>query len=290
MSRPPSNTYVGRFAPSPTGPIHIGTLVSAMASYLDARINNGKWLLRIEDVDRPREVSGSAESIIRFLDCAGFGWDDDIIYQSQRNDYYQHILQKLQEKDLTYPCECSRKQIANGIYRSICRDKQLSTRQPLAIRIKTDDKELVFNDRIKGQRSHRLLSQTGDFVIKRKDGLFAYQLAVVADDADCKVTDVVRGADLLDSTPRQIYLYRQLGMPEPSYAHTTLILDHNGNKFSKSQPGDKILKPQLDTLVTAWNLLQPEILSTKDFDSLDSFWAWAGSHWDIKHIKQDQIL
>jgi glutamyl-Q tRNA(Asp) synthetase len=283
-------SYTGRFAPSPTGPIHLGTLVAAMASFLDARIHDGHWLLRIEDIDRPREVAGAAGAIIRFLEQAGFEWNGSIVYQSQRDELYLAALEELTSLGMTYACDCSRSLTGPGIYPGYCRKLGKAANADMAIRITCDAREINFIDRIRGMQRHELQTETGDFVIRRRDGLFAYQLAVVVDDADSKVTDVVRGADLLDSTPRQIYLQQLLGLPKPLYAHTPLIIASDGKKLSKSLPDGKILTPDRETLVQAWNLLQPETVEAADFDNLRSFWAWASAHWQTERANRDQQL
>ncbi len=290
LHQPEACGYIGRFAPSPTGPVHMGTLVSAMAGYLDARRQRGKWLLRIEDLDRPREVAGAANAIIRFLEDAGFQWDDEIIYQSQRNAFYREALAQLDSLNMIYNCECSRKQLNSVVYPGNCRNKLIHSSAECAVRLKTSNDIICFEDRIRGKQQQNLLLDSGDFVIRRKDGLFAYQLAVVVDDAASGVTDIVRGADLLDSTARQIYLYRLLQQNVPRYAHTTLILDSEGNKLSKSSPGDNILKAEVATLTQAWNLLQPVTIAAADFTGTDSFWDWAIANWQYNSTRQDQTL
>jgi len=232
--------YVGRYAPSPTGPLHFGSLVAAVASYLDARSQNGDWLLRMEDIDSTRCRSQFADEIPRTLAAFGFHWDGDILVQSRRLDRYQLVLDQLKADGLTYACSCSRKEIADSstqgidgpVYGGICRDKGLS---PIgnAIRVRTTPEEICFDDRVQGRQCQRLENDIGDFVLKRRDGLFAYQLAVVVDDADQQVTHIVRGADLLDSTARQIYLQQRLGFPTPSYLHIPVVTNAEGQKLSK---------------------------------------------------------
>ena len=207
--------YIGRFAPSPTGPLHFGSLVTAVASYLDARSNQGKWLLRIEDLDKPREVPGAAANILSTLEAYGFEWDDTIMYQSQRNDAYENVFDTLKERQFVYPCTCTRKEIADSseqtgiegiIYPKTCLHQAIKEHQPIAWRIKTTNKLIHFKDTVQGDIKQNLSSEFGDFVFKRSDGQFAYQLAVVVDDAEQGITNIVRGADLLNSTTRQIYL------------------------------------------------------------------------------------
>ena len=287
-----SKPYIGRFAPSPTGPLHIGSLVAAMASYLDARAQQGKWLLRIEDLDPPREVPGSADSIITSLEQLGFEWDADITYQSHRHAYYEDAVEALIGDRTAYACKCSRKEIAEQLpadasylrYPGHCRHTSLAPVGKLAIRAVTEDAIINFNDRLTGKYSQNLDTEIGDFVIRRKDGFYAYQLAVVIDDADQQVTHVVRGMDLLDSTPRQIHLQQLLGLATPSYAHTPLVLDETGNKFSKSSHHGRPLSIDLESLLQAWHFLQQTQTNRNDFDTIPDFWQWAIEKWDINRL------
>lgn len=244
MPQSPSRPYIGRFAPTPTGPLHFGSLVCALASYLDAKHHGGKWLLRIEDIDPPREQPGAADSIKRTLEAHGLYWDGEVRYQSQRSEAYWDCLNELKKLDLIYPCNCTRARLANlnGPYDGHCRRHPPSTNEPCALRLKvTDlpeafrhiDNKIKFHDRVCGVQSEDTEKISGDFVIHRKDGFFAYQLAVVVDDIDQGITDVVRGDDLLDTTARQIFLCRILGKKPPSYAHIPVIKDVHGNKLSK---------------------------------------------------------
>ena len=233
--------YLGRFAPSPTGALHFGSLVAAAASWLDARAAAGRWLVRIEDLDVPRAQPGAAEEILRTLGALGLEWDGAVVYQSQRKALYQAALEKLGSR--TYWCGCSRREIADSslglaadgaqIYPGTCRAGIAAQRTPRALRLKVGDQPLVFTDRVQGPQQQVLARDVGDFVLQRADGQFAYQLAVVVDDADQAVSDVVRGADLLDSTPRQIYLQRQLGYPTPRYLHVPAAVNAAGEKLSK---------------------------------------------------------
>ena len=208
--------YRGRFAPSPTGDPHLGTLIAAVASYLQARVNKGEWLLRIEDVDTTRRVAGAADVMLRTLDKFGFEWDAEVIWQSKRSLVYEQALEQLNAAGLVFPCTCSRKLLAqtaveqSGIYPGTCRAQKLPFPHEHAIRIRVPDISVGFDDAIFGEYQQSLASECGDFVVKRRDGLFAYQLAVVVDDAEQGVTEIVRGADLLDSTPRQIFLQQCL--------------------------------------------------------------------------------
>ena len=240
--------YVGRFAPSPTGPLHFGSLVAAVASWLDARAAGGEWHLRIEDVDATRTVPGAEDGILRALESLGLAWDGPVVRQRDRTARYEEALAALRAKGLVYRCRCSRREIADSgthgldgiVYPGTCRALGLGPGVPGADRFRVDAQPLAFEDRLQGRQSQQLDRDIGDFVVKRRDGLFAYQLAVVVDDEDLGVTDVVRGADLMDSTPRQIALQRALGFPTPRYLHIP-VATRNGEKLSK-----QTLAPALD--------------------------------------------
>jgi glutamyl-Q tRNA(Asp) synthetase len=230
--------YAGRFAPSPTGPLHFGSLVAALASYMEAKSANGKWLVRMEDLDKPREQPGAADAILRALDALGLHWDGTVEYQSRRTHLYQQALARLQP--FTYPCGCTRNEIADStlgidgarVYGGVCRDGLPAGKTPRAIRIRAQG-EIRFADRLQGAQSQTLERDAGDFILWRADGQFAYQLAVVVDDAEQGITDVVRGADLLHSTARQIYLQQRLGYPGPRYLHVPVAVNAAGEKLSK---------------------------------------------------------
>ena len=234
-------TYVGRFAPSPTGPLHFGSLVAALASWLDARAAGGRWLVRIDDVDTTRTVQGAADDILRTLEAIGLAWDGEVAYQSRRTSLYEAALERLRAMGLVYRCRCSRKEIADSgitgaegaIYPGTCRELGLGTGVDGADRMRADAEPIAFVDRVQGPIRQSVAGDIGDFVLKRRDGLHAYQLAVVVDDADQGVTDVVRGADLLWSTPRQIALQRRLGFTTPRYLHFPVATNARGEKLSK---------------------------------------------------------
>lgn len=225
----------GRFAPSPTGPLHFGSLLAAFGSWLMARTAGGEWWVRIEDIDPPREVPGAAEAQLRTLDAFGLRSDGPVLRQSGRHALYREALDRLLAQGLAFRCRCSRSDLAasGGIHR---RCSAAATRDASAVRLRVpDDCAIGFDDAIHGRFAQDVAAEVGDVVLLRADGCWAYQLAVVVDDADQGVTDVVRGADLLDSTPRQILLQRALGLPNPRYAHLPLVLDAEGAKLSKSQ-------------------------------------------------------
>lgn len=231
--------YVGRFAPSPTGPLHFGSLVAALASFLDARHQDGLWLLRIEDLDPPRESPTAAREIMDQLKGLGMEWDGSVLYQSDRLDAYQEAMDTLRRQRDIYPCTCSRK-VAGPVYNGQCRGNDFNVNAPFAIRLFVGDMEVSFEDRIMGRQHYHLDKDVGDFIIKRKDGLFAYQLAVAVDDGFQAVTHVVRGADLLDSTPKQIAVCQRLGLGIPAYAHVPVILGADGNKLSKQTHAEPV--------------------------------------------------
>ena len=237
----PIPTYTGRFAPSPTGPLHLGSLYTALASYLDARFHHGHWLVRIDDIDSPRNASGASDNILRTLEHFELNWDGNVYYQSRQLNRYHAWFDFLKKKQRLYPCTCSRKMLRQsaltqshpGRYPGICKNKTFPQTLPYATRIRVENTTIVFYDVLHGVLSENLAAHQGDFIIKRKDQIFAYQFAVVIDDYEQHVTDIVRGADLLDSTPKQIYLQRQLGLPRTNYLHVPLIIDQHGNKLSK---------------------------------------------------------
>jgi glutamyl-Q tRNA(Asp) synthetase len=244
--------YVGRFAPSPTGPLHFGSLVAAVASWLDARASNGRWLLRIEDVDRPREQPGATAAILRSLEALGLYWDGVPVYQSARGARYDAALERLRLH--AYPCGCTRREIADSslgiasdgarIYPGTCRAGLPAGKEARALRLKVGVQRIEFEDRLQGPQAQSLDREVGDFVLKRADGMVSYQLAVVVDDAEQGVTDVVRGADLLDSTARQIFLQRLLGYPTPRYLHVPVAVDPAGEKLSKQTGAAAICDPK----------------------------------------------
>jgi glutamyl-Q tRNA(Asp) synthetase len=286
-----SNSYIGRFAPSPTGPLHAGSLVAALASYLDARAHGGVWLVRIEDIDEGRAVPGAAEDILTLLHALGMDSDREVVWQSRRKHLYQAAFDALAAH--AYPCGCNRREIADSrlgfapdggaIYPGTCREGLAPGRTTRSLRLRVPEPGgdvISFDDRFAGHVSQRLASESGDFVLKRADGYWAYQLAVVVDDADQGVTDIVRGADLLDSTPRQIFLQRLLGVPTPRYLHVPVVRNASGEKLSKQtgalavQPGDE--SAAVATLLDAARFLG---LPLQQADSLASFWQAAVPAW-----------
>jgi len=282
--------YVGRFAPSPSGPLHFGSLVAAVGSYLDAKSHQGAWLLRIEDIDPPREIPGAANKILSTLEQFGFQWDRTVLYQSTRQEAYETALKELANSGHTYRCSCSRKQISEQgvaglegiIYPGTCRKKTIkqSLIEARTIRLLTNNRSIRFTDRICGLQKQSLNQDIGDFVIRRADGFVAYQIAVVVDDAYQNITHVVRGADLLTSTPRQIYLQSLLNLATPTYAHLPLVLDNQGKKLSKQDLAKPVdTRKPVETLVLALQFLKQTTPSTTAI-GLDEFWEFSIRNWN----------
>jgi glutamyl-Q tRNA(Asp) synthetase len=232
---PPSSQspYRGRFAPSPTGPLHFGSLVAAVGSYLQARSANGAWLVRMEDLDTPRNAPGAADGILEDLERFGLHWDEAVVYQSRRLKAYAEALDALRRRALAYDCGCSRRDLEDGIYPGTCRRGVPRGREARSVRVLTHDTPVKVADRVQRMFAQNLKSAFGDFVVLRADGIFAYHLAVTVDDALQGVSEVVRGADLLDSTPRQVHLQDCLGLPTPAYAHLPVAVNGRGQKLSK---------------------------------------------------------
>lgn len=270
---------IGRFAPSPTGDLHFGSLVSAVGSYLEAKSAGGAWLLRIEDIDPPREVAGSARRIIDDLDKLGMVPDGPVLYQSSRHAAYQEVIEQLLASGLAYPCGCTRKDLPpSGIYAGTCRDGIAKGKRPRSIRFRVDGGNVAFDDRLQGRISDSTADNSGDFVIRRADGLFAYQLAVVVDDHFQGVTQVVRGSDLLESTSRQICLQKALGYQTPDYMHLPVAVFPDGKKLSKRTRTDPVNKRDP---VTAVRLALQFLGQNPPANmSLEELWDWASRHWD----------
>ncbi len=271
--------YRGRFAPSPSGPLHFGSLVAAVASYLDAHSAGGEWLVRIEDIDMPRNVPGAAEHILETLYAFGFTINGEVLWQSSRVKAYQQALDQLLRDGAVFPCGCSRKDVGD-VYMGTCRHGL--TTGPCSWRVKVDDSPVVFSDRLLGPQSEVLANSVGDFVLKRADGLWAYQLAVVVDDAFQGVTHVVRGADILGSTARQIYLQKALGLPTPLYLHIPLVMNADGEKLSKQTMAPPITRANAaEELGRALRFLGQD---SPNFDSVEEAWKWAFDHWETERI------
>ncbi|MGR5232070.1 tRNA glutamyl-Q(34) synthetase GluQRS [Vibrio rotiferianus] len=276
--------YVGRFAPSPSGPLHFGSLVAALGSYFQAKANHGDWLVRIEDLDPPREMPGASEAILKALQAYGLHWDDDVVYQSERHHLYQAQIDAWLENGDAYYCQCSRKQIKEhgGYYPGTCRDRGLKEG---AIRLKMTKPVARFLDQRHGQMTIPEPLVNEDFIIKRRDGLFAYNLAVVLDDIDQGVTEVVRGADLIEPTGRQISLYQILGQPEVSYLHLPLAMDSNGNKLSKQNHATAIdINNPRPALLHAMTFLGFDIPAEIKATNIDEILCWGCENWHLKQL------
>ncbi len=296
--------YRGRFAPSPTGPLHLGSMLSALGSYLQARSQKGKWLVRIEDLDPPREVKGAALDILKTLEAFGLYWDEEVIYQSKRYDYYRDALAQLKVNKLLYPCSCSRKQIQEStrlgktgfIYPGFCRQKPLASKSAYAHRLLTTGSLISFKDLIRGTISQSLYEEIGDIVLLRSDGYYAYHLAVVVDDYLQNITEVVRGCDLIDSTVIHIYIQQCLGYTNPSYAHLPIIVNKNNEKLSKQTGARAINIDQIEnTLFKLLHMLgQNPPIDLKEATKHEIL-QWGVNNWSlnncsVKPLRDDQEI
>ena len=327
--------YRGRFAPSPTGPLHFGSLVAAVGSFLQARSHGGEWLVRIEDLDPPRAVAGAADDILRTLEAYGLLWDRSVVYQSSRQDAYAAAIDTLRAGEALYACVCTRREIAESatapslargprlgpiaesatapslargprlgpiadsalrgpdgpVYPGTCRRAPPDGQRARALRVRTDEAYIVFHDALQGRHESHLEREVGDFVVRRADGGYAYQLAVVVDDAEQGITEVVRGADLLGSTARQIHLQRLLGLPTPRYAHLPTAVNAAGEKLSKQTCAPAV--PRAAPLPVLGRVLRflgqsvpPEVCES----DLDSFWRWAIAHWQLERVPRRRAI
>jgi len=295
MSESASNVprYRGRFAPSPTGPLHFGSLIAAAGSYLEARTGAGEWLVRIEDLDPPRVESGAVDDILRALEACGMHWDGEIVYQSARDDAYHAALHELKQRGRVYPCACSRREIADSavsgiegrIYPGTCRSGLPPGKTARALRLDTRGATVEFADALQGPVAQHLETTSGDFVLYRVDGVFAYQLAVVVDDAEQGITDIVRGADLLDSTPRQIFVQRLLELPRVRYMHLPVVVNERGEKLSKQTHAEPIdLDHPVPALVAALRFLGQDPPAVLANASPGELWQWALANWRVERI------
>lgn len=312
MTAPSSHDphYRGRFAPSPTGPLHFGSLVAALASYLDARAQDGQWLLRMEDIDPPREMPGAADAIIASLERHGLLWDGDILFQSRRTEAYADALGTLDAAGLLYPCYCSRKTVsaAGGIYPGTCRPRgavpsalasAAHAARPSALRLRTEalpypwrdaSTTVGFQDLVLGPQQQNLPRDVGDFIVRRKDGLIAYQLAVVVDDIAQGISHVIRGSDLLESTAAQIFLFHLLRAPSPKYGHLPLALNEKGQKLSKQQGAVPIDDTQAaHNLVWALAFLGHGVPAELRKAPCDELLGWAISQWRRENIPRAAV-
>lgn len=300
---PGGSGYRGRFAPSPTGPLHFGSLVAAVASHADARSGGGQWLLRIEDVDVARARIEASDAILATLERFGFSWDGPVWRQSLRGEAYAEALARLDALGLVYACTCTRRELAHAplssigerIYPGTCRHRALqpatdiATGSRVASRLCVPAAPTGFVDRHYGPQLQDLAAEVGDFVLRRSDGLYAYQLAVVVDDAAQGITDVVRGADLLASTARQVFLQRALGYPTPRHLHVPVAIDARGDKLSKQTRAPALSGDPLPALLAAWRFLGQTLRGDAP-GSVAEFWAYAASHWEPRRLPTAQTL
>jgi glutamyl-Q tRNA(Asp) synthetase len=287
--------YRGRFAPSPTGPLHFGSLVAAVGSYLEARVRGGSWLVRMEDLDKPREAPGAADAILRMLEAHGFEWNGEVVFQSRRHHAYREALAHLEQVGAAFPCACTRKEIADSalglegdpIYPGTCRGGLPAGRSGRALRVRADGEIVGFDDAIQGRIEQNPAREIGDFIVRRADGLYAYQLAVVVDDAAQGINNVVRGADLLASTPRQILLQRLLGNPAPGYMHLPVALSRRGEKLSKQTRAGPLAAadagPQLSRALRFLGQQPPA-----DLGGVREVWDWALTRWNPDRIPRQR--
>ena len=288
-----SPRYRGRFAPSPSGPLHFGSLVAAVGSFLEARAHRGEWLVRIDDLDPPRVVPGSAHEILATLEACGMDWDGRVVYQSTRSDAYHFALHELRRSGRVYACACSRREIADSavsgmegyVYPGTCRAGLPAGRVARAWRIGTHETTICFPDAIQGTVTQDVAQAVGDFVLYRADHVYAYHLAVAVDDAEQGITHVVRGADLLESTPRQVFLQRLLGLPTPGYAHLPVAVDDRGEKLSKQTHARAVDRTRAAVeLVRALRFLGQEPPAEVGSGSVEDVWSWARQHWRIERV------
>lgn len=289
--------YIGRFAPSPTGPLHFGSLIAAVGGCLEARVHRGRWLLRIDDLDPPREQPGAAAEILRTLEHFGFEWDGPVVYQSRRQAAYEEALAQLASAGHTYPCTCSRKEIAEtgspgaygAVYPGTCRDRDPATNRrknaPVSTRVRVPNRRICLQDRIQGEYCQNLAVDIGDFVLRRRDDLYGYHLAVAVDDAWQDITHTVRGVDLLDSTPRQLYLQVLLGLPSPAYAHLPVAVNRDGQKLSKQTFARPLSRDRVNRqLWRALQFLGQQPPGELEKATVAGLWEWAKIHWSIDNV------
>lgn len=291
--------YRGRFAPSPTGPLHFGSLVTALGSFLQAKYHGGEWLLRMEDIDPPREIPGAADSILRTLEAYQLFWDGPVLYQSQRHQAYEEALDQLNRSGHSFPCACSRKSIEDatansavqpenyyrGIYPGTCRKGLPPGAKARSIRLRVNQQSVTFHDRLQGLVETQLDRTVGDFVIKRADGFYAYHLAVVVDDAYQGITEIVRGIDLMGSTPHHLYLQQLMGLPSPGYAHLPIAINEQGEKLSKQTHAAAVDTDQPGpTLAQALAFLGHKPDADVIYANPEELIEWALANWNLANI------
>ncbi len=265
--------------------MHLGSLYAAAAGFLDARAHGGRWLLRVEDLDKPREVAGATDGILKTLEGFGFEWDGEVVHQSKRLDRYRASLRDLQARGLTFACTCSRQQFEDHRYPGTCRAHPARDGVASATRLKVDPGTITFDDRVQGTFRQDVGAAVGDVILQRRDGIFAYLMAVVVDDAAQGITHIVRGADLLDNTPRQIYVQAQLDLPRPSYAHVPVLMEDDGAKLSKSRRSLRLdQSAPLEQLLSVFSLLGLDVPPSGDFCATRDAWRWAIAQWSVDKV------
>ena len=291
--------YRGRFAPTPSGPLHFGSIVAAVGSFLDARSRGGTWLVRIDDLDPPRTLPGAADTILRCLDAFGMHWDGTVVYQSMRNDAYHAALHQLRQSGRTYPCACSRKEISDAglagvegaVYPGTCRKGLAARREARALRVRTDGAVIEFDDGLQGHVRQDLLAEIGDFVVYRADHVFAYHLACAVDDAEQGITDIVRGADLIASTPRQIHLQKLLALPTPTYLHLPAAVNGAGEKLSKQTRAHAVdLSHPAATLDRVLRILGHAPPAGLAGAGVAGLWQWAVKNWQRERLPRARTI
>lgn len=298
-----ADSYRGRFAPSPTGLLHLGSLLAAAGSYLQARAQRGAWLLRFEDIDTPRVIPGAADQILRTLEQFGFEWDGPVTRQSERLDLYRAALEQLQAAGSTFPCSCSRQELGHlrpplaanedeePFYPGTCRAGPKRSDVPLACRFRVVDRPVEFHDALQGSYRQNVATQVGDFIVQRRDRVYAYQLAVVVDDAAQGITEVVRGCDLLSNTPRQMLLQEALGVAPPRYLHLPLLVEADGSKLAKSRRSVPLARAaaaaQLHAVLRWLGQCPPADLAQAEPREL---LAWATEHWDLDPLRGQRTV
>lgn len=284
----------GRFAPSPTGPLHYGSLLTAVASYLNIRAHNGTWLVRIDDLDPPREMSGAVSKILHALEVYGLHWDQEIVYQSHRHHVYSEALTELQEKGLVYSCSCSRKDIlkrGERVYAGHCRKGHIAGRKQYAMRIIVPEETMSWQDLIQGPQSTQVFLANGDFIVRRADGLYAYHLAVVIDDARQKISESIRGADLLPSTSAQRYLQQVLNIEPPLYGHIPVAVNAKGEKLSKQMGAAPISTNDPErVLFKALQDLGQNPPGDLEASSVSDILLWGQQNWSLDKVPARQTL
>ncbi|MEA1889161.1 MAG: tRNA glutamyl-Q(34) synthetase GluQRS [Pseudomonadota bacterium] len=289
-----TSPVTGRFAPSPSGPLHYGSLLAAVASFLNIRSQKGCWLVRIEDLDPPREAAGASADILRALEQYGLLWDKEIIYQSRRSEFYDEALSQLTNDDLLYRCSCSRKEIAlrgETVYQGYCRKGCQTERKHYSLRIRTPVRSICWTDLIQGKQEFSLAESAGDFIVRRTDKLYAYHLAVVIDDAEQQITEIIRGADLLTSTPAQKHLQEVLGMQSPLYGHIPVAVNAKGEKLSKQTGADAVsMNDPARTLFRTLQDLGQAPPSDLEASSVEDVLEWGADNWDLKMVPAGKTL